>query len=45
MDITISRILIFQANELLIFAKQQKNPAEREEMLQTALKLCKVCNK
>lgn len=33
---------IFQANELLIFAKQQKNPAEREEMLQHALKLCKV---
>ncbi|XP_063620313.1 nuclear pore complex protein Nup154 [Cydia splendana] len=30
-----------KANELLIFAKQQKNPAEREEMLQTALKLCK----
>ncbi|XP_045785150.1 nuclear pore complex protein Nup154 [Maniola jurtina] len=30
-----------KANELLIFAKQQKNPAEREEMLQQALKLCK----
>ncbi|CAH0604650.1 unnamed protein product [Chrysodeixis includens] len=30
-----------KANELLIFAKQQKNPAEREEMLQHALKLCK----
>ncbi|KAI5633067.1 hypothetical protein NE865_14195 [Phthorimaea operculella] len=29
-----------KANELLIFAKQQKNPAEREEMLQHALKLC-----
>ncbi|CAH2259179.1 jg9998 [Pararge aegeria aegeria] len=30
-----------KANELLIFAKQQKNTAEREEMLQQALKLCK----
>ncbi|CAB3242107.1 unnamed protein product [Arctia plantaginis] len=30
-----------KANELLIFAKQQKNPSEREEMLQHALKLCK----
>ncbi|XP_041977071.1 nuclear pore complex protein Nup154 [Aricia agestis] len=30
-----------KANELLIFAKQQKNPAEREEMLSQALKLCK----
>ncbi|CAK1581968.1 unnamed protein product [Parnassius mnemosyne] len=30
-----------KANELLIFAKQQKNPAEREDMLQHALKLCK----
>lgn len=30
-----------KANELLIFAKQQKNPTEREEMLQQALKLCK----
>ncbi|XP_045519163.1 nuclear pore complex protein Nup154 [Pieris brassicae] len=30
-----------KANELLIFAKQQKNSAEREEMLQQALKLCK----
>ncbi|XP_048479675.1 nuclear pore complex protein Nup154 [Plutella xylostella] len=29
-----------KANELLIFAKQQKNPAERDEMLQHALKLC-----
>ncbi|XP_049867137.1 nuclear pore complex protein Nup154 [Pectinophora gossypiella] len=29
-----------KANELLIFAKQQKNPSEREEMLQQALKLC-----
>ncbi|KAL0842019.1 hypothetical protein ABMA28_014235 [Loxostege sticticalis] len=29
-----------KANELLMFAKQQKNPAEREEMLQHALKLC-----
>ncbi|XP_060810852.1 nuclear pore complex protein Nup154 [Amyelois transitella] len=30
-----------KANELLMFAKQQKNSAEREEMLQQALKLCK----
>ncbi|GBP10894.1 Nuclear pore complex protein Nup154 [Eumeta japonica] len=30
-----------KANELLLFAKQQKNPADREEMLQQALKLCK----
>ncbi|XP_028042298.1 nuclear pore complex protein Nup154 [Bombyx mandarina] len=30
-----------KANELLMFAKQQKNPTEREEMLQHALKLCK----
>ncbi|XP_072943957.1 nuclear pore complex protein Nup154 [Epargyreus clarus] len=30
-----------KANELLIFAKQQKNSAERDEMLQHALKLCK----
>ncbi|XP_053623527.1 nuclear pore complex protein Nup154 [Plodia interpunctella] len=30
-----------KANELLMFAKQQKNPSEREEMLQQALKLCK----
>ncbi|CAG9783700.1 unnamed protein product [Diatraea saccharalis] len=30
-----------KANELLMFAKQQKNPAEKEEMLQHALKLCK----
>ncbi|OWR42917.1 Nuclear pore complex protein Nup155 [Danaus plexippus plexippus] len=30
-----------KANELLIFAKQQKNPEEREEMLHQALKLCK----
>ncbi|XP_068630123.1 nuclear pore complex protein Nup154 [Battus philenor] len=30
-----------KANELLIFAKQQKNQAEREEMLRHALKLCK----
>ncbi|VVC96001.1 unnamed protein product [Leptidea sinapis] len=30
-----------KANELLIFAKQQKNSAERMEMLQQALKLCK----
>ncbi|KAM3963496.1 nuclear pore complex protein Nup154 [Aphomia sociella] len=30
-----------KANELLMFAKQQKNPAEKEEMLQLALKLCK----
>ncbi|XP_028161974.1 nuclear pore complex protein Nup154 [Ostrinia furnacalis] len=29
-----------KANELLMFAKQQKNPTEREEMLQHALKLC-----
>ncbi|KAL4703015.1 hypothetical protein ACJJTC_010001 [Scirpophaga incertulas] len=30
-----------KANELLMFAKQQKNAADREEMLQHALKLCK----
>ncbi|CAK1552084.1 unnamed protein product [Leptosia nina] len=30
-----------KANELLIFAKQQKNSAEKDEMLQQALKLCK----
>lgn len=35
-------VCLFQANELLIFAKQQKNSAEREEMLQHALKLCMV---
>ncbi|XP_026329328.1 nuclear pore complex protein Nup154 [Hyposmocoma kahamanoa] len=29
-----------KANELLMFARQQKNPTEREEMLQHALKLC-----
>lgn len=29
-----------KANELLLFAKQQQNPSEREEMLQQALKLC-----
>lgn len=40
--ITLLKVNLFQANELLMFAKQQKNPTEREEMLQHALKLCKV---